>query len=88
MIDPESFLFNLTDQRIFRCIHPEGKGVWDSLAGPCFGDQELCTHGRSLDRGISKHNKKSYCINTDENGRNMLTNQEEEEFPIQELEIW
>ena len=91
--DPHSFLFNLTSSRLFKGSHNAGI-LCATYRGPKFtstsNDDELCAWDEPFnDNKCSSYaNKPGYSIGVDAAGKNTLTNSENGDFTISELEVW
>jgi hypothetical protein len=82
-------LFNLSQQTQFK-NHRTGEEIYcQSGWGPCYGHGELdvCQPFNGDGRCLSLANKDTYKIPL-KDGKNALTNKEDGDFTITELEIW
>jgi hypothetical protein len=92
--DPHSFLFNLSSSRLFKgsdkarihCSTDRGPRFTSTNEGG-----ELSATGEPFngdDKCYSYANKAGFSIGLDADGKNMLTNSENGDFTISELEVW
>ncbi len=80
--DKRAVLFNLTDQRKFPCKEAESAIYCRKNYGPYFGGEQaelaVYTDKNENMQCISHSGKKVYGIGTDDQGKNLLTNQQSE----------
>ena len=85
-------LFNLTKLKTFSCQKKELAIYCNSNYGPYFGGESaalsLYTDKNGDLKCFSTTNQSVYEIKTDEYGKSKLTNQQDEEFKVANMEVW